>query len=126
MPRTASGVRRLRLAPSGPARLGLQMTRAATWSSLGSIALRLGNFAVGIVAARLIAPDQFGVFAVALTVHAIIVNVGDIGVSAYIVRRRGALDAVGPTVTTLALGSTALLAAAMAATAPWLATALGA
>jgi PST family polysaccharide transporter len=106
--------------------LGREMGRAAVWSSVSSLVLRFGTFAVGIVAARLIAPDQFGVFAVALTVHAIIVNVGDIGVSAYIVRRRGDLDAVGPTVTTLALGSTALLAAAMAATAPWLATALGA
>ena len=108
-----------KLPPPLASSLGREMGRAAAWSSVSSLVLRFGTFAVGIVAARLIAPDQFGVFAVALTVHAIIVNVGDIGVSAYIVRRRGDLDAVGPTVTTLALGSTALLASAMAATAPW-------
>lgn len=106
--------------------LGREMSRAAAWSSVNSFVMRLGTFAVGIVAARLIAPDQFGVFAVALTVHAIIVNIGDAGVSAYIVRRRGDLDAVGPTVTTLALGSSLLLTLAMAASAPWLATQLGA
>src|SRR4051794_24693959 len=125
MPRTASGVRRLRLAPSGPASLGLQMTRAATWSSLGSIALRLGNFSVGIVAARLVAPDEFGVFAVALTVHAIIVNASDLGVSSYIVRHDGDLSRVGPTVTTIAAVSATCLAAAMALGAPWLSVELG-
>ncbi|HWK26124.1 MAG TPA: oligosaccharide flippase family protein [Solirubrobacter sp.] len=101
------------------------MTSAAAWSSLGSIVMRLGSFSVGIVAARLIAPDQFGVFAVALTVHAIIVNVSDLGVSAYVVRHRGDLDAVGPTVTTIATISALLLGGAMALAAPWLSAELG-
>lgn len=106
--------------------LGREMTRAAAWSSAGSLVMRFGTFAVGIVAARLIAPDQFGVFAVAITVHAIIVNVSDLGVSAYIVRRREDLDAVGPTVTTIALASATVLALAMAGSAPWIATQFGA
>jgi PST family polysaccharide transporter len=101
------------------------MARAATWSSLGSIALRLGSFSVGIVAARLIAPDQFGVFAVALTVHAIIINASDLGVSSYIVRHEGDLEAIGPTVTTIALVSAAALALAMALGAPLLSSQLG-
>lgn len=105
--------------------LGRQMGRAAAWSSLGSIVMRLGSFSVGIIAARLIAPDQFGVFAVALTVHAIIVNISDLGVSAYVVRQRGNLDAVGPTVTTIALASAVLLAGSMALAAPWISTELG-
>jgi O-antigen/teichoic acid export membrane protein len=108
-----------------PASLGGEIVRAATWSSFGSIALRLGNFAVGVLAARLIAPDQFGVFAVALTVQMVLVNVSDLGVSAYVVRYDGDLDAVGPTVTTLAMVSAALLALAMALAAPWLSTELG-
>ena len=101
------------------------MTRAAKWSSLGSIALRLGSFSVGIIAARLIAPDQFGVFAVALTVQAIIISGSDAGVSAYVVRHDGDLDSVGPTVTTIALVSAALLALSMVLVAPWLSTELG-
>jgi PST family polysaccharide transporter len=121
-------VRRLRAlwrSGEGDASLAGQMGKAAAWSSLGSIAVRLGSFSVGIVAARLIAPDQFGVFAVALTVHAIIVNVSDLGVSAYIVRHNGDLAAVGPTVTTIAMASAALLALAMALAAPWISAELG-
>ncbi|WP_147447893.1 oligosaccharide flippase family protein [Solirubrobacter pauli] len=114
-----------RRSSDGSASLGRQMGRAAAWSSFGSIVMRLGSFSVGIVAARLIAPDQFGVFAVALTVHAIIINVSDLGVSAYIVRHRGKLDAVGPTVTSIAMISAALLAGGMALVAPWLSRELG-
>jgi PST family polysaccharide transporter len=106
--------------------LGREMVRAATWSSFGAIALRLGSFSVGIIAARLIAPSEFGVFAVALTVHAIIISASDIGVSSYIVRHDGDLDEVGPTVTTIAGLSATFLAIAMALAAPWLSTELGA
>jgi PST family polysaccharide transporter len=88
--------------------------------------LRLGSFGAGIVAARLIAPAEFGVFAVALTVHAVIVNASDVGVNAYVVRRRGGLDDVGPTVTTVAIVSALLMALAMVAAAPWLSAQLGA
>jgi lipopolysaccharide exporter len=101
------------------------MGSAAAWSGMGSIAMRLGTFAVGIVAARLIAPDEFGVFAVAITVHAIIINASDLGVSAYIVRHDGDLDSIGPTVTTIAFVSAACLTGIMALSAPWLATQLG-
>ena len=118
-------MRLLRAFRHRPASLGREMTRAATWSSLGSIALRLGNFSVGIIAAHLIAPAQFGVFAVALTVQAIIINGSDLGVSAYIVRHDGDMDEVGPTVTTIAVVSAAVLAVVMALSAPWLSTELG-
>jgi lipopolysaccharide exporter len=107
------------------ASLGRRMGSAAAWSSMGSIAMRLGTFAVGIVAARLIAPDEFGVFAVAITVHAIIINASDLGVSAYIVRHDGDLDSIGPTVTTIAFASAACLTGAMALAAPWVSAQLG-
>jgi lipopolysaccharide exporter len=106
--------------------LGRQTSRAAVWSGLSSIVLRVGSLLVGIVAARLIAPEQFGVFAVALTVHAIIINASDLGVSAYIVRFPGDLGRVAPTVTALAIMSSTVLAAAMIFAAPLVATALGA
>ena len=66
-------------------RIGL----AVVWGSLNSILLRLGGFVSGIIAARIIAPRDFGVFAVALTVNAIIINVSALGVTACIVRERG-------------------------------------
>jgi len=92
---------------------------------VSAIAMRIGSFAVGIVAARLLAPSEFGIFAVALTVHMIVLNMSDLGVSAYVVQTRVALDRVAPTVVTVALASCTALAAVMALTAPALATALG-
>lgn len=57
--------------PGGPS-MGRRMQHAALWTSLNSFVLRLAQFAVGVVVARLVAPEQFGVFAVALIVHAIV------------------------------------------------------
>jgi lipopolysaccharide exporter len=57
------------------------MGRAALWSGLNAFVLRLGQFVIGVVCARVIDPKQFGVFAVALTVQTVIVNVSELGVS---------------------------------------------
>ena len=111
--------------PEGQESLGSEIKRGAAWSSLSSVALRLGTFVMGIVAARLIAPDEFGVFTVALTVHAIILNVSEIGVGAYLVRHTGSPDKVAPTVLTISLTTSAVLAGLMFLTAPYLATSLG-
>ena len=105
--------------------LGSEIKRGATWSSLSSIAIRLGTFAMGIVAARLIAPEQFGVFTVALTVHAIILNISEIGVGAYLVRHDGPPEKVAPTVMSVSLVTSASLAGLMYLTAPFLAESLG-
>ena len=101
------------------------MRKAAVWSGLNSFLLRLGQFAVGIVIARLVAPDQFGVFAVALTVQTVIVNVSELGVSAALVRAKEHVDETARVVATISIASAALLTAAMYLTAPWLATLLG-
>jgi lipopolysaccharide exporter len=99
---------------------------AAMWTGISSIALRLGNLATGIVAARIISPHQFGVFAVAFTVYTIIISVSEIGVSTVIVRAKGSIDHIAPTIVTLALASSSVLTAIMYVFAPWLAESLGA
>ena len=50
------------------------------WSSISAIVLRLSNFLVGIITARLVSPEQFGAFAVALSVYGIVSMVSDMGV----------------------------------------------
>ena len=102
------------------------MQRAAMWTGLNSFVLRLAQFAVGVIVARLVAPEQFGVFAVALIVHAVISNVSDMGVSAALVRTDRDIDIVAPTVFTLALLSSSILTLAMFLTAAPFAAALGA
>jgi lipopolysaccharide exporter len=106
--------------------LGGQVRRGAVWGGLSSFVLRLASFGLGVIIARLVAPSEFGVFAVALTVHAIIVNVSEIGVSAYLIRDDGDPDHTAPTVMTIALVSSSLLALTMVICAPWLAGTLGA
>jgi len=112
-------------AESGERPLSTRIGLAVVWGSLNSILLRLGGFVSGIIAARIIAPRDFGVFAVALTVNAIIINVSSLGVTACIVRERDNPRSIAPTVATISIASSAALAVLTFAIAPFLATQLG-
>ena len=72
--------------------------------------LRVGSFLTGVLVARLVAPEEFGVFTVALTVHAVVVNISELGVGSYLVRHEGKPDRVAPTVAAIALISSTILA----------------
>jgi lipopolysaccharide exporter len=60
--------------------------RGAAWSGVSTIVLRMGGLVVGIVLARILAPEQFGVYAVALTVQGIVMTVADLGLTADLIR----------------------------------------
>lgn len=94
------------------------------WGTVNSLVLRLGGFAVGIVLARLLAPEQFGVFAVALTVQAVLMTLADLGMSTDLIRSSNAAQKA-PTVATLALLSGAALTASLASSAQGIADLLG-
>ncbi|WP_051191956.1 oligosaccharide flippase family protein [Microbacterium luticocti] len=98
--------------------------QGAAWSGLSSIVLRLGSLVVGIVVARILTPDQFGVFAVALTVQSILMTLADLGLSADLVRTDEPAR-LGPTIATLGLVTGAMTTALAVGTAPLLASALG-
>lgn len=104
--------------------LGHQVRRGLAWSTLNNVALRAGTFAVGVVLARLLTPDQFGVYAVAFTVQAVLVTLADLGLSADLIRQPDP-DRHAPTVGTLGLVSGVLLTATMAASSHALASLLG-
>lgn len=95
------------------------------WSAMNSFLLRASQFAMGIVIARVVSPHDFGVFVVALTVFTIVINISEVGVSAAIVRDPNRTAELAPTVTTIALATSAVLTVLMAVTAPWTARALG-
>ena len=111
--------------PAEPMLTGL-MKKAALWSGLNSFVLRLGQFSVGVISARIIAPKQFGIYAVALTVYSVIINVNELGVSAALARTKRPVDQIAPTVATIAMASSAMFTLAMFFAAPTLATMLGA
>lgn len=109
---------------SSDERLGRTVGRGLAWGALSTVVLRLSNMLVGIVLARLLAPQQFGVYAVALTVQGILITVTDLGLSADLVRAHEPLRRE-PTVALLSLMSGIVLASVMIATARPVAQALG-
>ena len=72
--------------------------------------MRLGSLVVGIVLARILSPEDFGVFAIALMVQTILINLAELGLAADLVRH-GDLRGRGPTITTIALVASGSLTA---------------
>lgn len=93
--------------------LSTRIGRGLGWSALSNLVLRVGNFAVSILVARLIAPEQFGVFAVALTVWSILGTLAEFGLGTDLVRSRDP-ERRAPTVATLGLALGGVFAAGMA------------
>ena len=105
---------------------GQALRRGTFWSTLDTVLGRGGQFVLGVFIARILAPQDFGVFAVALVVHAIVLSVGEMGVSAALIRDVEDTRArTAPTVATIALACAATLGAVMAASSGALASLLG-
>jgi lipopolysaccharide exporter len=102
-----------------------RVRRGLAWSTLNQLALRLGSLSVGIVLARLLAPEAFGVYAIGLTVQAVLLTLADLGMSVDLVRSEDA-DRRAPTVATLSLASSVVLALTMTVTAEPVASLMGA
>lgn len=104
--------------------LGGRVRRGLAWGFINSITMRLATLTLGIILARLLTPEAFGAFAVALTVQTILINLADLGMSADLIRSREWQRRV-PTVASISLLAGGLLSAAMIAGAPTLASSLG-
>lgn len=106
--------------------LGNRVRRGLIISLANTLVGRAGTFLVGLILARLLAPDDYGLFAIGLVVLNGLLSINELGVSLAIVRWPGDPRLIAPTVTTLALaGSTALFLVTWFA-APDLASLLGA
>ncbi len=108
--------------------LRTKVGRGLAWSTANTVVSRVGQLVVGVALARLIVPEQFGVFAAALVVLNVVISISELGVSVAIVRARdqAEVDRIAPVVTSVSVLSGASLGALMALSAPWLAQALGA
>lgn len=89
--------------------VGAQVSRGAAWSLLNNVVLRLGTLLSGIVLARLLSPADYGVFAVALVVLALLHAFNELGVSLALVRWERDLQEFAPTVMTIAVTSSTIL-----------------
>ncbi|MEU6788130.1 oligosaccharide flippase family protein [Nonomuraea angiospora] len=83
--------------------IGRKAGRGAVWSFLGTLVTRAGSFILGLILARLLAPADFGVYAVALAATQFVMVVKDVGVMSAVVQWRGRLEDIAPTATTLTM-----------------------
>ncbi|GAA1788839.1 oligosaccharide flippase family protein [Agromyces lapidis] len=83
--------------------------RGLAWSLVNTATARLGSFLTGIVLARIIAPEAFGVYAVALVALNVLLSANELGVSVALVRHPGNVDRIAPTVATLSMASSLVL-----------------
>ena len=112
--------------PPEPEPLHQTARRALWWSVANNMVGRVGTTLMGIVLARLLVPEDYGVYAVALVALNALLSMNELGVSLAIVRRPGDVSRIAPTVKTLALGSSLILWVVMFAAAPRVAAAVGA
>jgi O-antigen/teichoic acid export membrane protein len=83
--------------------IGAQAGRGLRWSLVGTMAAKVGSFAMGLALARLLAPADFGVYAIALAALAVLMHINDVGLIAATVQWRGKLAEVAPTAATMAM-----------------------
>jgi PST family polysaccharide transporter len=105
-------------APAGQLALAQQVKAGLRWSLLNTMLTRGGNFIAGVVLARILAPKDFGVYAVALVVMQLLLALNDVGISAPIVRWQGDVEDILPTGMTAVLLVSGLLYAALFTLAP--------
>lgn len=107
---------------------GLERTarRALLWSIANNLVSRMGTTLMGIVLARILAPDDYGLFAVALVALNTLLSMNELGVSVAIIRWPDDVSRIAPTVQTLSLLSSLVLWTATFLLAPTIASALNA
>lgn len=89
-----------------------RIRRGLGWSAGGNLLLRAGSFLTSLMVARLIAPEEFGVFAVALTVWNVLGTLAEFGLGSDLVRAQDP-ERRAPTVATLGVVTSGILATTM-------------
>jgi PST family polysaccharide transporter len=97
---------------AAPATLLRRASGALAWSFVNAAVARLGTLAIGILLARLLGPREFGTYAVAYLALTAVLSFNELGVSLAIVRWPGDPAVIAPTVTTVSVASSTVIAAA--------------
>src|SRR3954447_11047295 len=108
------------------ATLAKRASRALGLNLLNTIVSRVGTFAIGIALARILGPEEFGTFAVALLALMAVLSFSELGVSLAIVRWPGDPNKIAPTVQTMATVSSTIFFVTAAALAPFFCSAMDA
>jgi O-antigen/teichoic acid export membrane protein len=103
-----------------------KVSGALRWSFANTVFTRLAQLGLSIVLAHLLAPSEFGVYAVALVVINITLSIAELGASVALVRYEGDPAEIAPTVTTIALATSTVLTVGTVIGAPYFSAAMGA
>lgn len=95
------------------------------WSLANTIVSRLATLGIGVILARVLGPESFGTFAVALIALMAVLSFNELGVSLAIVRWREDPKKIVPTVNTISVLGSLLFCAAAYAVAPAFSDAMG-
>jgi PST family polysaccharide transporter len=115
-----------RVSRERPAAFRRLLGKTAAWSTADVVVGRMMQFAQGVIVARIVAPNEFGVFAVALVVHTVVSNISELGVSAALIRDdSNKIPRSAPTVATISILTGCILGGCVAALSGTLAAALG-
>ena len=93
-----------------PRSLSANVRSGAIWSFSSTIFLRLSSIGVTAIVARLLSPHDFGVFAVATTVFTIVTALGEFGVTSCLARADLDPEALAPTLWSVSLVSSLIMA----------------
>jgi len=107
-----------------PEDFGAQLRSGMRWSFLSTALGRILNPLLGIVLARILTPEDFGVFAVALVALNALISINDLGVTLAVVRWPGKVEEIARTATSVAITGSLLFYGACFAAAPWVASTL--
>jgi PST family polysaccharide transporter len=99
--------------------------RALALSFLNGLATRLGTLGIGIALARVVGPAEFGTYAVALLALTAALSFNELGVSLAIVRWPDDPEKIAPTVSTISIAASTLIAGTGFLLAPAFASAMG-
>jgi lipopolysaccharide exporter len=109
----------------GPGKLSSRVRSSAIWNVSSTMLLRMTGILVTAVVAHILSPRDFGEFAVATTAFSIVSVLGELGVSSCLGRADLDLDALAPTMASVSLASSVLLAGIMMVWARPIAAVLG-
>src|SRR3954453_22529982 len=99
--------------------------RALGLSFLNTIVSKVGTLGIGVALARVVGPEEFGTYAVAFIALTAALSFNELGVSLAIVRWPGDPRSIAPTVATISLIASTIIALAGYFLAPAFAEAMG-
>jgi PST family polysaccharide transporter len=98
--------------------IGRKAATGIGWGLLGNVGVKIISFATALTMARLLAPHDFGAYAVALAATQLVIHINDLGLIPAVIQWRGSTDEVAKTASTIAAAFSGILYAAFWFAAP--------